>query len=41
MKELPSRVKGFSLNLSYNNLGENSESLKCLGEGIKQLSDNI
>lgn len=35
MKKLPSDLQHFSLDLSFNNLGENCENIKWLMEGIK------
>lgn len=35
MKYLPENLKNYTLNLSRNILGENSNNLKYLAEGIK------
>lgn len=37
MKKLPKNLKVLELYLKYNMLGENSDNLKCIGEGMKQL----
>lgn len=35
MKQLPSNLKIFFIDLSWNQLGKYSENIKLLGEGLK------
>lgn len=39
MNQLPYTIKNLTLNLSYNKLGDNESSMKCLGDGLKQMKN--
>lgn len=41
MKYLPHNLQQLNLNLSINNLGDNSENMKFLRDGIKQLPNSL
>lgn len=41
MKLVPIGLQKLELNIEENNIGENVESLKWFGEGLKQLPSNL
>lgn len=41
MRQLPNSLLNFTLDLYSNNLGENVDEMKWLGEGIKQLPNSL
>lgn len=41
MKQLPRNLQNLTLYYGYNNLGQNPDSLKYLGAGIKYLPYNL